>query len=375
MSIFHKIRSELEKPREARPFGSGWLSGSCALLAGITSILLIVTMNYPSWFLTPQLTFLYEDGWLKVSLRMVTIIGYLLALTSLLLSRNKVLGCSALFLIVASTLIAGADSPADFEKTTSLYFGLDFFIVNVLFLGFLFIPLEKLFPAKHEKKVFRPEWEEDLFYYLVSSMFVQVLTFISLAPSNFINSKFDLSGIQAFNSSTPFILQVIIIMIVTDFAQYWLHRLFHAVPFLWKFHSVHHSATSMDWLAGSRLHIIEILVLRSVTATPMFILGFDPVAIQTYLVIVYFYSSFVHANIGWSFKWVEKFMVTPKFHHWHHGKEKEAIDINFSIHFPLYDRLFGTYHMPQDRWPKEYGINDDPVPKGYLKQFFYPFKK
>jgi len=68
-------------------------------------------------------------------------------------------------------------------------------------------------------------------------------------------------------------------------------------------------------------------------------------------------------------------MVTPRFHHWHHGKEKEAIDVNFSIHFPLYDRLFGTYHMPENRWPEEYGIGGDPVPRGYWKQFLYPFKK
>gem|GEM_PF-2336626 len=100
MSIFHKIRGELEKPREQRPFGSGWLSGSGALLAGITSMLLIVVMSYPGWFITPDIAFLYEDGWLRTALRMIVIIGYLLALLSLLLSRDKILGYSALFLTV-----------------------------------------------------------------------------------------------------------------------------------------------------------------------------------------------------------------------------------------------------------------------------------
>jgi len=270
-------------------------------------------------------------------------------------------------------LIAGTNGAVGPENKTSLYFGLDFFILNVLFIGFLFIPIEKLFPAKSEQIVLRPEWEEDLFYYLVSSMLVQVLSFLTLAPSNFVNEQVDLSFIHAQISSIPFILQLIAIMIVTDFAQYWLHRLFHQTPFLWRFHAVHHSAKSMDWLAGARMHFLEITVLRGVTATPMFLLGFDPVAIQVYILIVYFYSSFVHANVGWNFSLVERFIVTPRFHHWHHGKEEEAIDVNFAIHFPLYDRLFGTYHMPESRWPKEYGIGGDPVPNGYWKQFLYPF--
>lgn len=375
MSIFHKIRNELEKPREERPLGSGWLSGSGALLAAVTSILLIVVMHYPSWFVTPEIAFLYDDGWLRLALRVIVIIGYLLALISLLLSKDKILGYSALFLTVGASLIAGTNGAVGQENSTSLYFGLDFFILNVLFVGFLFIPLEKLFPANNKQTVFRPEWEEDMFYYLVSSMLVQVLSFLTLAPSNFVNSQIDINSVHSFIISMPFLVQLVVIMIVTDFTQYWLHRLFHKVPFLWRFHSVHHSAKSMDWLAGARMHFIEIAILRGVTAAPMFILGFDPAAIQTYILIVYFYSSFVHANVGWNFSLVERLMVTPRFHHWHHGKEKEAIDVNFSIHFPLYDRLFGTYHMPENRWPEEYGIGGDPVPNGYWKQFLYPFKK
>jgi sterol desaturase/sphingolipid hydroxylase (fatty acid hydroxylase superfamily) len=72
---------------------------------------------------------------------------------------------------------------------------------------------------------------------------------------------------------------------------------------------------------------------------------------------------------------MERFMVTPRFHHWHHGIEKEAIDVNFAIHFPLYDKLFGTYHMPENQWPSGYGIGGHPVPNGYWKQFLYPFRK
>ncbi len=68
-------------------------------------------------------------------------------------------------------------------------------------------------------------------------------------------------------------------------------------------------------------------------------------------------------------------MATPRFHHWHHGIEKEAINVNYAVHFPVLDRLFGTYHLPAEAWPEGYGIEDHPVPHGYWHQFLYPFRK
>jgi len=375
MSIIKRLSNELEKPRDQRPLGSGWLSGGGALLAGLTGLLLVLVLKLPGSFVTPDLMAIHDSGYLRPFLHIVLLIGYGLALLSLLLSKDKVLGGTALALVVVASLLGGSQTTTSDANPTSLYFGLDFFILNVLFVGFLFVPLERFFPHRADQTVFRPEWQEDMFYYLISSMLVQVLTFLTLAPANFVTGAVDLSAIRTQVAGLPFAVQVLIIMVVTDFAQYWFHRMFHQVPWLWKFHAVHHSARSMDWLAGARMHIIEIALLRGLTALPMFTLGFDPAAIQVYVLIVYFYSSLVHANLRWDFKAIEKVLVTPRFHHWHHGKEKEAIDVNFAIHFPLYDRLFGTHHMPEGRWPKDYGVGGDPVPLGYWKQFLYPFRK
>ena len=375
MSIFKRLINELEKPKAERRFGSGWISGGAALLAGIVGLSLVLVLKFPGSFVTPDLLAIHESGFLRTFLHVVLLAGYALALLSLLLSRDKVLGGVALFLVVIASLLGGSQTSVSDANPTSLYFGLDFFILNLLFTGFLFIPLERFFPHKAEQAIFRPEWQEDMFYYFISSMMVQILTFLTMAPANFVNVAFDLTDIRNSVGALPFVVQVLIIMVVTDFAQYWFHRLFHQVPWLWKFHAVHHSAESMDWLAGARMHFIEIALLRGVTAVPMFTLGFDPAAIQVYILIVYFYSSLIHANLRWNLKPIEKLLVTPRFHHWHHGKEKEAIDVNFAIHFPIYDRLFGTYHMPEGRWPKSYGVGGDPVPKGYWKQFLYPFRK
>jgi sterol desaturase/sphingolipid hydroxylase (fatty acid hydroxylase superfamily) len=72
---------------------------------------------------------------------------------------------------------------------------------------------------------------------------------------------------------------------------------------------------------------------------------------------------------------VEALVVTPRFHHWHHGAEVEAIDKNFAVHLPWLDRLFGTYHAPVNQWPQAYGIAGNPVPDGYLEQLTYPVSR
>ncbi len=373
MSFVRKLKSQLETPREERPFGSGWLSGTLALLAGVTGFLMVILRWYPETFSYPEIAFVQESGLATVVLRFVLLAGYALALLSLILSRRKTLGWTALLVSVVASLMATTQPPVG-QAPQSLYFGLDYFIINVLIVGFLFVPLERFFPARSEQTVFRQEWQEDMFYYLISSMLVQVLGFLTLAPANFVNATADLDAVRAFIVGMPFWLQVIVIMLATDFVQYWVHRAFHTFPILWRFHAIHHSTKKMDWLAGARMHFVEIAVLRGLTAVPMFTLGFQPEAIQAYLLIVYFYSSFIHANIGWRFGFVERFLVTPRFHHWHHGSDRDAIDINYASHFPIYDWLFGTHHLPDKEWPENYGVVGDTVPRGYWRQFLYPFR-
>jgi lathosterol oxidase len=63
-------------------------------------------------------------------------------------------------------------------------------------------------------------------------------------------------------------------------------------------------------------------------------------------------------------------LVTPQFHHWHHSAR--LYNRNFAAHLPVIDRIFGTYHLPGNDWPEEYGIVGNPVPEGYVRQFTYP---
>jgi sterol desaturase/sphingolipid hydroxylase (fatty acid hydroxylase superfamily) len=310
--------------------------------------------------------------WVVISL---LIIGFLSALISLILRPNKVLGFVALGACIVATLL-GNSLPVDTASNASFWaLGLDWFVLNMIFTGLLFIPLERLFPRHAGQALFRAEWREDLFYYLVSSLLVQIITFLTFSPWRAIVAHTQWAGLRAWVAGQPVWLQLIEVMLLTDLVQYWLHRAFHRIPLLWKFHAVHHSAQTMDWMASARMHFLEVLLLRGCTAIPMYSLGYSPTVLNIYLLLVYLQSSFVHANVGWNLEWLGRVLVTPRFHHWHHGIEKEAIDVNFSIHFPLLDKLFGTLHWPKDRWPSGYGIGGHPVPSGYWKQFLYPFLK
>lgn len=375
MSLRNKLREELEAPPELRAFGSGWIAGTLALALSLGALLGVLVLRQPALLGMPELAALHDASWVKPLLIAVMISAFFLGCLSVALRPSMVLGGLAVVITLVASLWSTAPPVGDLTQGHHIFFGLDFFIINVIFGGVLFIPLERLFAQVKGQPVFRIEWREDLFYYFVSSLFVQVLTFTTLAPSTALVATGWFDELRQWIGNLPFVVQLLAIMVITDFIQYWVHRAFHRVPFLWGFHAVHHSAKAMDWIAGARMHFLEIIVLRAATATPAFVLGFSPMALQTYLLIVYVYSTFVHANLSWKLSGVEKVLVTPRFHHWHHGIEKEAIDVNFAIHFPLYDRLFGTYHMPKDRWPKGYGIGGHPVPNGYWKQFLYPFRR
>ena len=370
-----RLRRDLEAPAPARRFGSGWISGVFGLVLAIASLVFVVCLRYPQYLTIAEIRPAYESAWFRLALHLMLVTAFACGVLNMALRTQRVLGFTAVATTLLATILGGSRVETEGDIGSSSLLGIDWFVLNVLFTGFLFIPLEKMIPRWKDQPLFRPEWREDLFYFLVSSLFVQCLTFITLQPSMAILATTDWRSLRAYAGAQPIILQILEIMLITDFVQYWVHRAFHSIPFLWHFHAVHHSARSMDWMAGARMHVLEILFLRAFTVTPMMVLGFSESAIHLYILLVYLYSTFIHANIDCEIPFISRLLVSPRFHHWHHGIEREAIDVNFAIHFPVYDKLFGTYHMPEDRWPSGYGIKEHPVPLGYVRQLLYPFKR
>lgn len=374
-NFLERLEHDLNAPIQVRGFGSGWFSGFFGLLFAVSGFALVVALRYPEWFAMPELQVVKDWPGFRGAVHLVLLAGYGLALLSLLLRPRKVLGATALVVALAASLLGGSNVQPSDTASWGVFFGLDFFIVNLLVTGFMFAPIERLWPHRTEQRLFRTEWREDLFYFLVSTMMVQLFAFLALAPQAYVNANTNSwDQFRQWVSSLPWIVQFVVVVILSDLFQYWYHRLFHQVPFLWGFHAVHHSARSMDWLAGARMHFVEIVLLRAVTSLPMFTLGFAPSVLQAYIGFVYVYSSLLHANVAGDFDRVGHWLATPRFHHWHHGLEKEAVDVNFAIHLPVLDKLFGTFHMPPGRWPQGYGV-PEAVPHGYWAQAKYPFAR
>jgi len=207
----------------------------------------------------------------------------------------------------------------------------------------------------------------------VSALMVQLTTLLTLKPAMVLFDWARNAWITRHVQALPFAAQFFLILLLSDLTQYWVHRTFHVIPFLWRFHAIHHSAGVMDWLAGSRLHLIDAIVTRAISYVPIYLLGFSESAIFAYVGWVVVQATFIHANVRWEFRWLRPLLATPAFHHWHHGAEPEAVDKNFAVHLPVLDWIFGSYYLPH-RWPQSYGLADGgKVPEGYLGQLKHPF--
>jgi len=343
------------------------------LVLAISGLAFVVALRWPGWFAMPQLEGVRGWGGFRLLTHATLLSAYALALLSLLLRPRKAIGMAALAVSLTASILGGASVQPHEAHSWGVFFGVDFFAVNMIATGLMFAPLERVFPHRPEQRLFRQEWREDLFYYLLSSMLVELITFLALAPSGYVNAHAGpLGAVRAVVGGLPWAVQFLLAMVLTDLAQYWFHRLFHRIPVLWGFHAVHHSARSMDWLAGARMHFVEIVALRGVTSLPLLTFGFAPSVMQAYVGMVYVYASLVHANLRGDLDWLGPWLVVPRFHHWHHAIEAEGVDKNFAIHFPLLDRIFGTYYLPKKVWPSGYGVPEQ-VPHGYLGQLAYPF--
>jgi sterol desaturase/sphingolipid hydroxylase (fatty acid hydroxylase superfamily) len=157
---------------------------------------------------------------------------------------------------------------------------------------------------------------------------------------------------------------------IADVGFYLAYRAFHAVPFLWKFHAIHHSIKELDWLAAHRVHPLDQILTSALSYLPLFALGFSAPAIIIQVITYQWQSHLIHSNTRLGFGPLRWIFASPQFHHWHHANERAAYDTNFSAQLTLMDALAGTLRMPKSM-PTKYGV-DDPVPDLYHQQLVYP---
>lgn len=358
---------------EPTTFGSGWLSGVTSAALGLLGLGTVLCFLFPELLTTPEARALYPVPWVRALLHLVLVGAFVLGAISLSLRRNKVLGTVSVACTLAAALLGGSRVPVEDELRQGPFLGLDWFLLNLIVYSAIFIPLERLFARLPEQGVFRRGWRTDVTYFFASALLVQLTTILTLKPAMVLFDWALVPQVRQATAALPGLVQFLLLIFVADLTQYWVHRAFHAVPALWRFHAIHHSADQMDWLAGSRLHLVDVAVTRGLTYVPIYLLGFADGPLFAYLVVVSAQATFIHANVRFAFGPLRYVLATPQFHHWHHAAEKAAVDKNFAVHLPIIDMIFGTAHLP-DRWPSAYGISGgDQPPDGYVRQLWWPF--
>jgi len=241
----------------------------------------------------------------------------------------------------------------------------------------LFVPLEHWF-AVHPRQMLRKQTGLDLCYYFINSLLPAAILSFPASLLGWGALHVLPTGMLHFVASQPFWVKALLGLLAGETGYYWGHRWSHQIPFLWRFHAVHHSAEEMDFLVNTRAHPLDIVFSRFCGLVPMCALGLagpssalSATAVPVVVMLIgTTWSFFVHANLRWSFGPLEWVIATPKFHHWHHTKTG-AINRNYSSTFPWLDRVFGTHHLPQE-WPEAYGIEAG-FPAGLMDQLCYPF--
>lgn len=354
-------------------YGEGTISAVISLTLSVSSFLAVLAFYFPNYLTTPELRSVYGEDLARTLLFIAIISSVFFAILNAVLSKRLLFASFSFVLLMLTVLLGGHTVPVGEVAGGSVYFGFDFFVLNLILFAFVFIFIEKTMGHNKEQLIFRDEWQTDLAYFT----FNHILIGIFLVTINTFVAQFSFAiyePIHEFVSSLHFILQFLMIMLVADLVQYWSHRAYHEIPFLWRFHAVHHSSETMDWIAGSRVHVVELLLTRMFILLALVLCGFSAGVVNAYIAFVAFQAVFDHANVSVNPGWLRYIFVTPNFHHWHHSQDREALDKNYAAHYSFLDYIFGTAVNSQKMWPKRYGVLGDYVPKGFLKQFVWPFK-
>lgn len=172
----------------------------------------------------------------------------------------------------------------------------------------------------------------------------------------------------------PLIIQVLMGLVVAEFGLYWAHRLAHEVPFIWRFHAVHHSVIRLWIINTGRFHFLDSLF--SICMGIAILLAFGaPLEVITWLsAITAYIGMLTHCNVDMKFKYLSYVLNTPGLHRWHHSRDVREGNKNYGENFMIWDHIFGTWFNPNRRPPSNIGISEA-VPAKFIDQLIWPFKK
>ena len=241
----------------------------------------------------------------------------------------------------------------------------------------MLLVVERVHPEHPEWNVAKGDVRTDILHTLVSQILLPKAIEVGIATA-ILASAFRLSdvvGFAAWPTQWPLMIQMALALVITQFFEYWWHRLAHTVPLLWRLHATHHSPERLYWLNAGRFHPLDTAFSAMVSLGSLLLLGAEGgvlVMISTWIAV---HGLFQHCNVRLRLGPLNWIFSMAELHRWHHSLVLDEANSNFGNNILLWDIVFGTVHWPKDRQASaQIGLSELPnFPRGYLDQLASPF--
>jgi sterol desaturase/sphingolipid hydroxylase (fatty acid hydroxylase superfamily) len=237
----------------------------------------------------------------------------------------------------------------------------------------IFVPLERMFPARRKQPIFRPHIAVDACFIFGQYFVWNSVAFALLGVTSALIAAHVPSAFWAWVAARPLWVTGPLAIVLGDLLVYAFHRACHSFDFLWRFHAVHHSSLHLDWLAAHREHPVDGTLTMLCQNLPAFILGVPIEALAAFVAFRGMWAIFIHSNVRLPLGPLRWVFGAPELHHWHHAATSRTTH-NFANVAPWIDIVCGTHHMPEPEAMETYALGlDEPWPKGYAAQLLHPF--
>ncbi len=171
----------------------------------------------------------------------------------------------------------------------------------------------------------------------------------------------------------PVVAQVAIMLLAADFMRYWMHRAFHRYPLMWRLHAVHHSPPQLYTINVGRFHPVEKSIQYAFDTLPFALLAVAQEVLAAYFVFYALNGFFQHSNCRVYLGPLNYIVAGPELHRWHHSRRAREMNSNFGNNLIVWDTLFRTRFLPDDRDVETIGIRNRRYPLGFFVQMRSPF--
>lgn len=242
----------------------------------------------------------------------------------------------------------------------------------------LFLALEVLTPYRKNSVSKTYRWVNNVSLTLFNGLLIQA-AFSSAIISTVVFVQDQGTGILNMFEA-PALVKLLVTVLFLDFMLYVWHLLNHKVPFLWRFHRVHHSDLNMDVSTATRFHFGELAISAVIRICLILFMGAGYLGVVIFESIVLFMTQFHHSSLRIA-KWFERvwwiLFVPPSMHRIHHSVVIKERDSNYGAIFSIWDRALGTLitRLDQERIRIGVGAYNKPEKLNFFRLLAMPFTR